>query len=242
MLLPLAAAIITFFHFLILQYLFQNGLRHQLFLYSGLNSLGKISMGILYLISLIKSKKRNTLQSIQFPLKLAEEQNDINSIRSSNSSGSTLREMNVDNKTYLTYICIFVCAFIHYIFFILDNAFRFIKYFALAPEEEKQTQKITSKYNGFLCIILRFFVLSPLNKVILKYPLYRHNILAIGLVLFGSFIYLLNFIKDGFGQIDLVLFLFGFLLNCFQIVIEKYLMRTKTILYFRFLFMKDILN
>ena len=232
MLLPLAAAIITFFHFLILQYLFQNGLRHQLFLYSALNSLGKTSMGFLYLILLIQFKKRRTIHIFKLP----EEQIDLNFFRSSNSSSSTFRELKQNNKTYLTYICLIVSAILHYIFFILDNSFRFIKYFALAPEEETQTQKISSKYNGFLYIILRIFVLSPLNKVILNYPLYKHNILAIGLVLFGSFIYLLNFIKDGVGTIDMVFFLFGFLLNCFQIVFEKYLMQNKNFSVFQILF------
>ena len=37
MLLPFGVAIITSFHYLILQNLFQKGLRHQLFLYSGIN-------------------------------------------------------------------------------------------------------------------------------------------------------------------------------------------------------------
>lgn len=231
MLLPFGVAIITSFHYLILQNLFQKGLRHQLFLYSGINSIGKMSMGFLHLITVLNSKRRKKKNEALIEKEREKEENAF-----SERSGSAFYIIKEKSKNSVIIIGVFVCALFHYLFFILDNSFRFIRNFALAPEEEaQQTEKISSKHYGFLFIVLQIMVLSPLNKFILRYPFYKHHKLALGLVLFGSLIYMLNLIEDG-GDIGMCFFLSGFLLNCFQIVFEKYLMQNKYFSVFQILF------
>lgn len=230
MLLPFAVAIITSLHYLILQNLFVNGLRHQLFLYSGINSIGKMSMGFLHLITVFNSKRRKKKNEALIE---NEKENENAFNERSSSAFYVIKEK---SKNSIIIIGVFVCALFHYLFFILDNSFRFIRNFALAPEEQtQQTEKISSKHYGFLFIVLQIMVLSPLNKFILRYPFYKHHILALGLVLFGSLIYMLNLIEDG-GDIGMCFFLSGFFLNCFQIVFEKYLMQNKYFSVFQILF------
>ena len=78
-------------------------------------------------------------------------------------------------------------------------------------------------------------MLTPLNRVVFKYPIYRHHQLALGMALLGTALYLFKMFFNDINK-SIYYFLTGTILNCFEIVIEKYLMENKYITIFEILF------
>ena len=109
----------------------------------------------------------------------------------------------------------------------------------LSPDQ--QTENVPSKYYGILIIILQIILLVPLNRAVFGLPIFRHQQLALVMALLGIFLYIVKMFKDG-GDYGMFYFLFGTVLNCIEIVIEKYLMEHKYITIYNLLFYEGVLN
>ncbi len=219
MLLPSILSIGLGLNYVILEQLFKLKIRHQLFIYAANNSLSKISMIILNLIS--KKRERKTTMNLFTRLTQAylrpSNQSDFHAIKQSLSKTSVI-------------LFILLCSILHYIYFILHFIFRFIENFTLSGEG-----KVASKYFGILIIFFQILVLTPLNRVVFKSPIYRHQQLALVMALFGTGLYLFRMFEDP-KDTSIYYILSGTILNCFEIVIEKYLMENKYITIFEILF------
>ena len=219
MLLPSILSIGFGLNYVILEQLFKLKIRHQLFIYAANNSLSKISMIILNLIS--KKRERKTTMNLFTRLTQAylrpSNQSDFHAIKQSLSKTSVI-------------LFILLCSILHYIYFILHFIFRFIENFTLSGEG-----KVASKYFGILIIFFQILVLTPLNRVVFKSPIYRHQQLALVMALLGTGLYLFRMFEDP-KDTSIYYFLSGTILNCFEIVIEKYLMENKYITIFEILF------
>ena len=219
MLLPSILSIGLGLNYVILEQLFKLKIRHQLFIYAANNSLSKISMIILNLIS--KKRERKTTMNLFTRLTQAylrpSNQSDFHAIKQSLSKTSVI-------------LFILLCSILHYIYFILHFIFRFIENFTLSGEG-----KVASKYFGILIIFFQILMLTPLNRVVFKSPIYRHQQLALVMALFGTGLYLFRMFEDP-KDTSIYYILSGTILNCFEIVIEKYLMENKYITIFEILF------
>ena len=222
MLLPSILSIGLGLNYVILEQLFKLKIRHQLFIYAANNSLSKISMIILNLIS--KKRERKTTMNLFTRLTQAylrpSNQSDFHAIKQSLSKTSVI-------------LFILLCSILHYIYFILHFIFRFIENFTLSAEGKPE--KVASKYFGILIIFFQILVLTPLNRVVFKSPIYRHQQLALVMALFGTGLYLFRMFEDP-KDTSIYYILSGTILNCFEIVIEKYLMENKYITIFEILF------
>ena len=176
-------------------------------------------MIILNLIS--KKRERKTTMNLFTRLTQAylrpSNQSDFHAIKQSLSKTSVI-------------LFILLCSILHYIYFILHFIFRFIENFTLSGEG-----KVASKYFGILIIFFQILVLTPLNRVVFKSPIYRHQQLALVMALLGTGLYLFRMFEDP-KDTSIYYFLSGTILNCFEIVIEKYLMENKYITIFEILF------
>lgn len=222
MLLPSILSIGLGLNYVILEQLFKLKIRHQLFIYAANNSLSKISMIILNLIS--KKRERKTTMNLFTRLTQAylrpSNQSDFHAIKQSLSKTSVI-------------LFILLCSILHYIYFILHFIFRFIENFTLSAEGKPE--KVASKYFGILIIFFQILVLTPLNRVVFKSPIYRHQQLALVMALLGTGLYLFRMFEDP-KDTSIYYILSGTILNCFEIVIEKYLMENKYITIFEILF------
>ena len=222
MLLPSILSIGLGLNYVILEQLFKLKIRHQLFIYAANNSLSKISMIILNLIS--KKRERKTTMNLFTRLTQAylrpSNQSDFHAIKQSLSKTSVI-------------LFILLCSILHYIYFILHFIFRFIENFTLSAEGKPE--KVASKYFGILIIFFQILMLTPLNRVVFKSPIYRHQQLALVMALFGTGLYLFRMFEDP-KDTSIYYILSGTILNCFEIVIEKYLMENKYITIFEILF------
>lgn len=227
MLLPSILSIGIGCNFFILGKSFEKNLWHQLFIFAANNSLCKISMIILNIISNYRAKKRNKKNIIQ------EDYYNQNYIQQ-NSSENDFHELKQGALTKtIVILLIFLCAILHYVYYCLHFTFRFIRSLTLAPSQP--TDNVPSKYYGVLIIIFQIIFLVPLNKIVFNTPIYRHQQLALGMALVGTFLYILKMFTDG-GDYGMFYFLSGTILNCIEIVIEKYLMENKYITAYLLLF------
>ena len=206
---------------LILEGLFKINIKNQLFIFAANNSLAKISMIILNMIS--KRRERKTAR----PLfnRLEEEY-----IRQSNQSNFHSIKKTLSKKTVIFFILL--CSIFHYWYFISHLIFRFFANFVLS---EVNPTKVKSKYYGILIIFFQILVLTPLNRIVFKNSIYRHQQLALGMAILGTGLYLFDMFREG-GDNGMFFFLSGTVLYCFEIVIEKYLMENKYITIFEILF------
>ena len=206
---------------LIFEKLFNIKIKNQLFIFAANNSLAKISMIVLNIIS--KRRERKTAK----PLFSRLEQEYI---RQSNQSSFHSIKNTLSKITVIFFILL--CSIFHYWYFISHLIFRFFANFVLA---EVNPQEVKSKYYGILIIFFQILVLTPLNRIVFKYSIYRHQQLALGMAILGTCLYLLDMFREG-GDYGMFFFLSGTVLNCIEIVIEKYLMENKYITIFEILF------
>lgn len=146
MLLPSILSIGLGLNYVILEKLFNLGLAHQLFLYAANNSLSKISMFFLNMIS--KKRERKTKMNLFTRLTQAY-------IRPSNQSDFHEIKKSLSKTTVILFILL--CSILHYIYFILHFIFRFIKNFTLT--EGKAEEEVALKYFGILIIFFQIIVL-----------------------------------------------------------------------------------
>ena len=206
---------------LILEGLFKINIKNQLFIFAANNSLAKISMIILNMIS--KRRERKTARPLFS--RLEEEY-----IRQSNQSNFHSIKKTLSKKTVIFFILL--CSIFHYWYFISHLIFRFFANFVLS---EVNPTKVKSKYYGILIIFFQILVLTPLNRIVFKNSIYRHQQLALGMAILGTGLYLFDMFREG-GDNGMFFFLSGTVLYCFEIVIEKYLMENKYITIFEILF------
>ena len=206
---------------LILEGLFKINIKNQLFIFAANNSLAKISMIILNMIS--KRRERKTARPLFS--RLEEEY-----IRQSNQSNFHSIKKTLSKKMVIFFILL--CSIFHYWYFISHLIFRFFANFVLS---EVNPTKVKSKYYGILIIFFQILVLTPLNRIVFKNSIYRHQQLALGMAILGTGLYLFDMFREG-GDNGMFFFLSGTVLYCFEIVIEKYLMENKYITIFEILF------
>ena len=206
---------------LILEGLFKINIKNQLFIFAANNSLAKISMIILNMIS--KRRERKTARPLFS--RLEEEY-----IRQSNQSNFHSIKKTLSKKTVIFFILL--CSIFHYWYFISHLIFRFFANFVLS---EVNPTKVKSKYYGILIIFFQILMLTPLNRIVFKNSIYRHQQLALGMAILGTGLYLFDMFREG-GDNGMFFFLSGTVLYCFEIVIEKYLMENKYITIFEILF------
>lgn len=127
MLLPSILSIGLGLNYVILEKLFNLGLAHQLFLYATNNSLSKISMFFLNMIS--KKRERKTKMNLFTRLTQAY-------IRPSNQSDFHEIKKSLSKTTVILFILL--CSILHYIYFILHFIFRFIKNFTLTEGKTEE--------------------------------------------------------------------------------------------------------
>ena len=206
---------------LILEGLFKINIKNQLFIFAANNSLAKISMIILNMIS--KRRERKTARPLFS--RLEEEY-----IRQSNQSNFHSIKKTLSKKTVIFFILL--CSIFHYWYFISHLIFRFFANFVLS---EVNPTKVKSKYYGILIIFFQILMLTPLNRIVFKNSIYRHQQLALGMANLGTGLYLFDMFREGVYN-GRFFFLSGTVLYCFEIVIEKYLMENKYITIFEILF------
>ena len=224
MLLPFILSIGIGCNFFILEQSFKINLWHQLFIFAANNSLCKISMIILNCISTFLTKKphKNTI-IIHNPDYI--QQQSFTSVYNELKKGAL-------TKTIIV-VLVILCSSLHYFYYILHFTFRFIRSLTLRPD--KEIINVPSKYYGILIIIFQIIFLVPLNRLVFKIPIYKHQALALGMAVIGTFLYILKMFRDE-GDYGMYYFLSGTILNCIEIVIEKYLMENKYITAFNLLF------
>ena len=139
MLLPFVLAVGLFSNYVVLYFLFDYFFRAQLFIFAGINSLSKMSMGILEIILLVITKKRRQLIKsreynalIDEPVKEGEEEN-----RDSNEENfHDFKKKNNTSRWYLIMIVV-ICATFHYFFYLSNTTFRFINEIGRASCRER---------------------------------------------------------------------------------------------------------
>ena len=181
MLLPFVLAVGLFSNYVVLYFLFGYSFRAQLFIFAGINSLSKMSMGILEIILLVITKKRRqSIKSREFnalidePVKEGEEEN-----RDSNEENfHDFKKKNNTSRWYLIMIVV-ICATFHYFFYLSNTTFRFIN----AYHNKEGSNGVSTKYYGISIIIFQIAILTPLNRWIFNTSIYRHHRLALYLVI-----------------------------------------------------------
>ena len=225
MLLPFVLAVGLFSNYVVLYFLFDCSFRAQLFIFAGINSLSKMSMGILEIIVLfIARRKRQSIKAgehnalIEEPEKESEEKK-----RDSNEESFKYLKKKNTNKLYLIMIVV-ICATFHYFFYLSHTTFRFIKVY-----HTKEQDEISTKYYGISIIIFQIAILTPLNRWIFSTSIYRHHLLALYLVILGCVLYLISLFTDEklCLNTEMIFFLSGTVINCIQMVLEKSMIENK---------------
>ena len=227
MLLPFVLAVGLFSNYVVLYFLFDYDFRAQLFIFAGINSLSKMSMGILEIILLVITKKRRqSIKSREFnalidePVKEGEEEN-----RDSNEENfHDFKKKNNTSRWYLIMIVV-ICATFHYFFYLSNTTFRFIN----AYHNKEGSNGVSTKYYGISIIIFQIAILTPLNRWIFNTSIYRHHRLALYLVILGCVLYLISLFTDKQLCLDtgMIFFLSGTVINCIQMVLEKSMIENK---------------
>lgn len=206
--------------------LFKLNLIHQLFLFTFINSLSKISMIIFNIISSIRGKEKTKTKSV-----LPIIDGTILITRNSNQSDFHELKNGFMTKTIL-FLFLLLCSILHYCYYLMYLVMLFINNY----NQVEQNTTRASKYYRIFIIFLELLFLTPLNRIVFKNPFYRHHQLALTLSFIGTILYLLSMFEEGIKDYYLFVFIIITGFECCEMVIEKYLMEAKYINIYEILF------